>query len=414
MNTPALPKCRACGADLQDSFVDLGLSPISNEFVLPEAARRGEMFYPLHAHVCRSCFLVQLEDYERAEHLFHDQYAYFSSYSSSWLAHARAYVEQVSARFGLGESSRVMEVASNDGYLLQYFVARGVPCLGIEPTANTAAAAIAKGVPTRMQFFGRDSAAQLVAEGWSADLLLGNNVLAHVPDLNDFVAGLKIALKPTGVITLEFPHLLNLMRENQFDTIYHEHFSYLSLLALEPLFARHDLAVFDVEALPTHGGSLRLYAQHAGGPHREGAGLAATRVEEAAFGLADLASYSRFAAQVAATKRALLRFLIDAREAGKRVAGYGAPAKGNTLLNYCGVRGDLLEFTVDMSPRKQGTLLPGTRIPVLAPAALKEKRPDIVLILPWNLKDEIVAEHGYIAEWGGRFAVPIPVPALIT
>ncbi|MCG9083917.1 class I SAM-dependent methyltransferase [Laribacter hongkongensis] len=400
--------CRFCHTPLAHTFADLGLSPLSNSYVKAERLNQGEMFYPLHAWVCPSCKLVQLEEFERAENIFNDEYAYFSSYSSSWLAHARQYSEAMTARFGLNAASQVVEIASNDGYLLQNFVAAGIPALGVEPTGNTAEVAISKGIPTWVKFFGVATAHKLVAAGYAADLLLGNNVLAHVPDINDFVGGLKVALKPGGVITMEFPHLLNLIRHNQFDTIYHEHFSYLSLLAVERIFAHHGLALFDVQERPTHGGSLRIFAQHANGPHATQPGLQAVRDKEAADGLDELDIYARFAAQVDETKRALLRFLIDAKEQGLRVAGYGAPAKGNTLLNYCGVRTDLIDFTVDASPHKQGTWLPGTRIPVYAPEKLREAKPDVVLILPWNLKDEIVAAHSYIGEWGGRFAVPIP------
>ena len=401
-------ECRFCHTPLRDTFADLGLAPLSNAYVRAERRNQGEMFYPLHAWVCPQCKLVQLEEFERAADIFNDTYAYFSSYSTSWLEHAHRYSEAVTARFGLDQSSQVVEIASNDGYLLQNFVTAGIPALGIEPAGNTAAVAKAKGIPTWVRFFGGETARELVDAGYAADLLLGNNVLAHVPDINDFVGGLKVALRPGGVITMEFPHLLNLIRHNQFDTIYHEHFSYLSLLTVERIFARHGLTLFDVEELATHGGSLRIFAQHAGGPQAEQPGLLAVRAKEHDAGLDELATYRAFAAQVDQTKRTLLRFLIDAREQGLRVAGYGAPAKGNTLLNYCGVRTDLIEFTVDASPHKQDTWLPGTRIPVYAPDKLREAKPDIVLILPWNLKEEIMAAHGYISAWGGRFAVPIP------
>lgn len=409
-----LPRCRFCGSPLTQTFADLGMSPLSNAFVKPEGLHQGEVFYPLHAWVCGQCMLVQLEAFERAEKIFNADYAYFSSYSSSWLDHARRYCEAMIGRFSLDGASQVVEIASNDGYLLQNFVAQGIPSLGIEPASNTAAAAIAKGVPTWMKFFGVATAHELVAAGHQADLLLGNNVLAHVPDLHDFVGGLRIALKPAGVITMEFPHLLNLIQFNQFDTIYHEHYSYLSLLAVERIFAHHGLMLFDVQELPTHGGSLRIYAQHAGGPHAVQPRLQALRDKELNAGLHRLETYSRFSARVHETKRALLRFLIDTKERGLRVAGYGAPAKGNTLLNYCGIRSDLIEFTVDANPHKQGTWLPGTRIPVFPPQKLREARPDVVLILPWNLKEEIVSEHGYIREWGARFAVPIPRPEFVT
>ena len=400
--------CRSCNAPLVHTLVNLGLSPLSNAYVKEESLGKGEMFYPLHVRVCHECWLVQLEEFERAENIFNDEYAYFSSYSSSWLAHARQYSEAMIVRFGLDAASQVVEIASNDGYLLQNFVSTGIPALGVEPSGNTAEVAMRKDIPTWVKFFGIATAHELVAAGHAADLLLGNNVLAHVPDINDFVGGLKVALKQSGVITMEFPHLLNLIRHNQFDTIYHEHFSYLSLLAVEHLFNRHGLSLFDVQELPTHGGSLRIFAQHMQGPHAVQPGLQAMREKEAAAGLGILATYARFSARVNETKRALLSFLIEAKEQGLRVAGYGAPAKGNTLLNYCGVRTDLIHFTVDASPHKQGTWLPGTRIPVYAPERLTEAKPDIVLILPWNLQEEIVAAHGYIREWGGRFAVPVP------
>lgn len=407
-------KCRFCNTQLHQTFADLGLSPLSNSYVKPDRLNQGEMFYPLHVQVCPDCKLVQLEEFELASNIFNNEYAYFSSYSSSWLLHAREYSKTMTARFALNVSSQVVEIASNDGYLLQNFVAAGIPVLGVEPSGNTASVAIDKGIPTWVKFFGVATAHELVATGHAADLLLGNNVLAHVPDINDFVGGLKVALKPTGAVTMEFPHLLNLIRFNQFDTIYHEHFSYLSLHAVERIFSHHGLAIFDVEELPTHGGSLRIFAQHIDGPHALASGLTAMREKETAAGLSELATYANYSAQVDETKRALLRFLIEAKEQGLRIAGYGAPAKGNTLLNYCGVRTDLIEFTVDASPHKQGTWLPGTRIPVYAPEKLLEAKPDIVLILPWNLKDEIVTAHAYISEWGGRFAVPIPRVEFIT
>lgn len=400
--------CRSCGTPLVHTFADLGMSPVSNAFIRPEAAHEGEMFYPLHALVCDQCWLVQLSDVTRADEHFHDDYVYYSSYSSSWVEHARCYVEAMTSRFGFGGSSRVVEIASNDGYLLQHFVKAGIPCLGVEPTANTAAAARSKGVPTREMFLGRKTGEALAADGWSADLLLGNNVLAHVPDLHDFVAGLALVLKADGVLTMEFPHLLRLIAGNQFDTIYHEHFSYLSLLAVEKTFSVHGLELFDVEEFPTHGGSLRIFAQHCGGPHAVADRLQVVRRQEAAAELDRLETYTRFATRIHETKQGLLRFLLDARAAGKTVVGYGAPAKGNTLLNYCGIRGDFLEFTVDASPHKQGRFLPGSRIPVFAPERLRQRQPDYVLILPWNLVDEIATQHSYIREWGGRFVVPVP------
>ncbi|WP_454712699.1 methyltransferase domain-containing protein [Cupriavidus nantongensis] len=402
------PACRACAAPLEQTVVDLGLSPISNAFIRPEHADRGEMLYPLHAMVCTSCWLVQLRDATPANVHFHDDYVYFSSYSSSWLSHARSYVEAMRQRFGLGTQSRVMEIASNDGYLLQYFVQAGVPCLGIEPTANTAAAARDKHVETREVFFDAQSARALATQGWQVDLLLGNNVLAHVPDINDFVAGMPVVLKPEGVITLEFPHLLRLLEENQFDTLYHEHYSYLSLTALMPVLARAGLRAFDVEHLPTHGGSLRLYACHAAARHAGSPAVQACLDAEGAAGLTSAAGYAAFAQRVQRARQELLAFLVEARRAGKRVAAYGAAAKGNTLLNYCGARADLVEFVVDRNPAKQGRLLPGTRIPVLAPEAVTTHRPDYLLVLPWNLLDEIQQQMAHIRAWGGRFVTAIP------
>jgi 2-polyprenyl-3-methyl-5-hydroxy-6-metoxy-1,4-benzoquinol methylase len=405
--------CRHCSAPLTESVCDLGMSPLSNSYLKPEHLNRAEVFYPLHALVCSSCMLVQLEAFQTADHIFSDEYAYFSSYSTSWLAHCKAYTEQMVAEHGIGPDQLVVELASNDGYLLQYFHERGIPVLGIEPTANTAAVAIERGVPTRVEFFGTSFARQLVSEGVRADLLLGNNVLAHVPDLNDFVQGMSILLADDGFITMEFPHLLQLMRHNQFDTIYQEHFCYFSLFAVKRVFAHFGLRIFDVEQLPTHGGSLRMYACHTSNRRATTGRVADVLAEERADGLHDLAGYRRFADNVRATKRALLRFLIDAHEAGKSVVGYGAPAKGNTLLNYCGVSTDLIEFTVDRSPHKQGLSLPGTHIPILHPDAIATCRPDYVLILPWNLKDEIMSDMAHIREWGGQFVLPIPALTVV-
>ena len=400
--------CRACGAPLVLDFVDLGLSPVSNAFIKPKDAIRGEMFYPLRTRVCESCWLVQLDVATRADLHFHGDYVYFSSFSSSWLDHARRYVSAMISRFDLNAGSRVMELASNDGYLLQYFVTAGVPCLGIEPTANTAAAARAKGVPSREVFFGRDTAQQLADEGWQVDLLLGNNVLAHVPDINDFVGGMPRVLKTQGVVTLEFPHLLRLIEGNQFDTIYHEHYSYLSLTALQPVFARAGLRVFDVEHLPTHGGSLRVFACHLDADHAETPTVAACLAMEESAGLRQREVYARFAEQVRATKRALLAHLIEAKQTGRHIAAYGAAAKGNTLLNYCGIGTDFIDYAVDRNPAKQECLLPGTRIPVFAPERIFETKPDEVLILPWNIRDEVVEQMAGVRQWGGRFVVPIP------
>jgi SAM-dependent methyltransferase len=402
------PTCRACGADLVHTFADLGVSPVSNAFIKPEYAERGEMFHRLHALVCDRCWLVQLAGGGGAESHFHDDYAYFSSFSSSWLAHAKRYVDAMIARFGLDTDSRVMEIASNDGYLLQYFVQARIACTGVEPTANTAAAARRVGVDTRELFFGRDTATRLLAQTGPVDLLLGNNVLAHVPDINDFVGAMPTMLKPDGVVTLEFPHLLRLIAENQFDTLYHEHYSYLSLTALTPVFARAGLRVFDVEHLPTHGGSVRLFACRTSATHADSAAVGLCLEQERAAGLTSLETYAAFGEQVRETKRALLTFLIDAKRAGRRIAAYGAPAKGNTLLNYCGVGADFIDFTVDRNPLKQGRLLPGSRIPVLAPQAVFDSRPDYLLILPWNIKDEVIDQMAGIRAWGGRFVVPIP------
>lgn len=402
------PTCRSCGADLVHTFADLGLSPVSNAFVKIEDAERGEMFHRLHALVCGGCWLVQLAGGGGAESHFHDDYAYFSSFSSSWLVHAERYVAAMIARFGLDQGSRVMEIASNDGYLLQYFVKAGIPCVGIEPTANTAAAARRIGVDTRELFFGSDSAARLLADTGPVDLLLGNNVLAHVPDINDFVGAMPLILKPDGVITLEFPHLLQLIAHRQFDTLYHEHYSYLSLTALMPVFARAGLRLFDVEHLPTHGGSVRIYACRAAAKHADSGAVGLCLEQEHAAGLTRLDTYAAFGEQVRETKRALLTFLIEAKRAGRRIAAYGAPAKGNTLLNYCGIGTDFIDFTVDRNPLKQGRLLPGSRIPVRAPQAVFDSRPDYLLILPWNIKDEVIEQMAGIRAWGGRFVVPIP------
>lgn len=402
--------CRFCGSLLQHTFVDLGGSPIANDNLKSEQLSKSEKFYPLHTFVCENCLLVQLDEVESPVHIFGDgDYAYFSSFSESWLRHAKAYTELMRQRFALSPSSQVVEIASNDGYLLQYFVEQGIPVLGIEPAANCAAAARDKGVPSEVRFFGVETAQWLVAQGKQADLLLGNNVLAHVPDLNDFVAGMKLALKPTGVITMEFPHLLQLIRHNQFDTIYHEHFSYFSLLTVERIFAQHGITLFDVEELGTHGGSLRIYGRHTA--HTDlpvGERIAELKAKELAAGLAQIPTYLNFGEQVRATKRKLLAFLIAAKNEGKTVVGYGAPAKGNTLLNYCGVGTDFIDYTVDRSPHKQNLFLPGTHIPIASPSRIAETKPDYLLILPWNLREEIMGQMAHIREWGGKFVVPIP------
>ena len=402
-------QCRFCGTPLEHTFADLGMSPVSNAFLKREQLNLKESFYPLHAYVCSGCLLVQLEQFESPEAIFNDEYAYFSSFSDSWLKHAKKYADEMVRRFRIDQSSFVVEIASNDGYLLQYFVGKQIPVLGVEPSANVAEAARKKGVDTLVKFFGVKTAKQLVAKGRKADLLLGNNVLAHVPDLNDFVAGMKILLKPDGVITMEFPHLLRLMRENQFDTIYHEHFSYFSFLSVEKVFARHGLTLFDVQHLPTHGGSLRIYAKHAEDRSKEVASAVVTLLaEERAANLDKLATYGEFAEKVRVTKRKLLQFLVNAKENGKSIAAYGAPAKGNTLLNYCGVRTDFIDYAVDRNPHKQGMYLPGTHIPIYEPDHIFKTKPDYLLILPWNLRDEIVQQMSGIRQWGGQFVVPIP------
>jgi 2-polyprenyl-3-methyl-5-hydroxy-6-metoxy-1,4-benzoquinol methylase len=384
------------------------MSPLANSYVSPDKANAMEPFYPLHAYVCTQCWLVQLQMYETGEHIFSD-YAYFSSFSDSWLAHAKAYTEKMRSRFGLGAGSQVIEIASNDGYLLQYFKAAGVPVLGVEPAKNVADEAIKKGIPTVVKFFGEQTATELVAEGKTADLLLGNNVLAHVPGLNDFVKGMKIVLEPAGVITMEFPHLQKLVDECQFDTIYHEHFSYFSFITVEQVFAKHGITLFDVEELPTHGGSLRIYGRHSEDTGKPvGERVVALREREKRLGYAGLELYRSFSQKVMATKRDILEFMIKVKRDGKTVVGYGAPAKGNTLLNYCGVRTDMIDYTVDRSPHKQGHFLPGTRIPIYGPEKIRETKPDYVVILPWNLKDEIVQQMAHIREWGGRFVVMIP------
>jgi SAM-dependent methyltransferase len=404
------PPCRFCGSRLELTFADLGSSPLANSYLTPAQLAEPELHYPLEVRVCERCWLCQLPAAATPQEIFGD-YAYFSSYSSTWVEHARRYVEAMIERFGFGAGHQVVEIASNDGYLLRHFHERGVPVLGIEPAANVAAAAQALGIPTEVRFFGRAAADDLVERGLAADLVLGNNVLAHVPDLNDFVAGLARLLKPNGVLTMEFPHLVRLVDENQFDTIYHEHFSYFSLVAVARVFTAHGIDLFDVEELPTHGGSLRVYARRQDGPTRAAAPAPSVEqlaLRERALGVETRPYYERFAERVRATKRKLLDFLISARRDGRSVVGYGAPAKGNTLLNYCGVRTDLLDYTVDASPHKQGKFLPGTRIPIFAPERILETRPDFVLILPWNLKAEIAAQMAAIRDWGGRFVVAIP------
>jgi hypothetical protein len=399
--------CRFCGAPLRAVFADLGCSPLANSYLSPERVEAMEPFYPLRTLVCERCFLVQLDEFESPARIFSD-YAYFSSYSTSWLEHCRLYTEQTIERLGLAEHSQVVELASNDGYLLQYFRERGIPVLGVEPAANVAEVAIRNGIPTRVEFFGRRTAEALAREH-AADLLVGNNVLAHVPDLNDFVGAMKILLARGGTITMEFPHLMRLIEDRRWDTIYHEHFSYFSFLTASRVFAAHGLRLFDVQELPTHGGSLRVYGCHAEDARKPDSKCALElRERERAAGYEQLETYTGFGAHVEADKRQILEFLIDLKNHGQRVVGYGAPAKGNTLLNYCGVGRDFLDYTVDLNPHKQGRFLPGSHIPIRAPQAIREDRPDVVLILPWNLSEEISQEHAYIHEWGGRFAARAP------
>lgn len=401
-------RCRACEAPLKHAFADLGNSPLSNSFLLEEQLNRMEPFFPLKAYVCESCLLVQLEAFETPENIF-KEYAYFSSFSDSWLQHCRDYVAMIVPRLGLGQSSLVIEVASNDGYLLRFFREAGIPVLGIEPAGNVAKVAESRGVPTVVEFLGKATATAIVDGGHRADLVVGNNVFAHVPALNDFTAGLATLLKEDGVLTLEFPHLLNLIAECQFDTIYHEHFSYFSLIAASRALGRHGLEIFDVEQIPTHGGSLRVFAGHAKAVRKRMTDRPARVLElERKAGLNSLSTYLSFDVEVQAAKRSLLRFLIEARERGERIVGYGAPAKGNTLLNYCGIRRDLVDYTVDRNPYKQGRYLPGSHIPVFPPEHIGETKPDYVLILPWNIRDEIVSQLSGIRSWGGRFVTPVP------
>ncbi len=402
-----LGTCRFCATPLRESFCDLGMSPLSNAYPPASDILKPEVFYPLHAFVCTNCWLVQLHEMQKPAEIF-TEYAYFSSFSDSWLAHCKQFAGDFTKRFGLGKGSRVVEIASNDGYLLQYFKQLGIEVLGVEPAKNVAEKAIAAGIPSITEFFGVAQAKKMVAAGQQADLLVGNNVLAHVPDLNDFVGGLALLLKPEGVLSMEFPHLAKLVEGNQFDTIYHEHFSYLSCLTVERVFAHHGLRMFDVEEHGTHGGSLRVIACRKDAAHAQTGRVEALREREIAQGYTNVATYRAFHQKVIDTKCALLEFLIDARRRGKTVVGYGAPAKGNTLLNFCGVRTDLIQYTVDRNPYKQSRLLPGTRIPIRAPEAIAQTKPDYVLILPWNLRAEITSSMAHIKDWGGRFVVPIP------
>jgi hypothetical protein len=406
-------RCRFCGTSLSQTFVDLGMSPLCESFLTADQLDRMEPFYPLHVHVCGQCFLVQLQQYVTPAEIF-SEYAYFSSYSTAWLKHAEDYVAMAVDRFRLGRDSLVIELASNDGYLLQYLVQRGIPCLGVEPAANVAEAAVQKGVETVVRFFDMELAKELRDEGRRADLIVGNNVLAQVPEINSFVGGLPLALKPGGTVTMEFPHLMRLIEGNQFDTIYHEHFSYFSLIAAERIFAAHGLTIFDVEELWTHGGSLRVYARHADDTSRPPSPrMRELREREEKAGFRRLETYAAFEERVRETKRRLLELLIEAKRSGRTIAGYGAPGKGNTLLNYCGLRTDFIDYTVDRNPYKHGRFLPGTRIPIYPPSRIEETRPDLVLVLPWNLKDEILAQLGYIRDWGGQFIVPIPEAVIV-
>lgn len=404
--------CRLCSAPLRHTFVDLGMSPPCESFVPAEALNRMEAYYPLHAFVCSECYLVQLQEYVAPASIF-EEYAYFSSFSDSWVAHAKRYCDAVVDRFNLGPDSFVVEIASNDGYLLQHLLNRDISILGIEPAVNVAQSAEAKGVPTLTDFFSTTLAQEMADDGRQADLIIGNNVLAQVPDLNDFVAGMKILLKDAGVITLEFPHIARLIAENQFDTIYHEHFSYFSLLTIETMAARSGLMVFDVEELTTHGGSLRVYLAHAGGPWLREPSVDALLEREREAGLDRLETYAAFADATRSTKRQLLSFLIGLKEKQKSICAYGAPGKGNTLLNYCGIGTDFLDFAVDRNPYKHGRYTPGMHIPILPVAEIERAKPDYVLILPWNLKTEIVAQMSTIGAWGGKFIVPIPEVTVI-
>ena len=408
-NSEIAISCRFCDAPLSQTFVNLGMSPLCQTQILPEKLNHYEPFYPLHAYVCKRCFLVQLDEYVAPNQIFSDQYPYFSSYSDSWVEHARRYCEHMQADHGINETDLVVELASNDGYLLQHLAKAGIPVLGIEPTANTAAAAREKGIETEVAFFGVETAERVRAQKRGADLIVGNNVLAHVPDIRDFVDGMKRLLADGGIITMEFPHLLNLIDKNQFDTIYHEHFSYLSLLTVQKIFTHFELTIFDVAEIQTHGGSLRIYACH----EQDEKKTVTQRVNgliqrEIDFGLGSLAVYESFAERVYETKRDILSFLIKAKKAGKSIAGYGAPGKGNTLLNFCGIGTDFLDYTVDRSPHKYGTWTPGSRIPIYYPDHIGETRPDYLFVLPWNLIEEIREQTDYIKAWGGKWVTPIP------
>ena len=407
-------RCRACRSDLGEPFMSLGNSPLSNSFLSENDLHKMEPFYPLDVYLCRNCYLMQVEEIQTARDIFSSDYAYFSSYSETWLQHCREYTEMMINRFGFDNNSFVLEVASNDGYLLQYFKQHGIPVLGVEPASNTAEVAIKKGIPTDITFFDTAYAEKMRKSSRLADLIIGNNVIAHNPNLNDFVEGLKLALKPEGIITIEFPHMLKMIQGNQFDTIYHEHFSYFSFYTVRKLFSSHDLEIFDVDEIPTHGGSLRIYARHKEDTSKSiSDNVKHLLKKEDDAGIFGSAIYLEFSERVKLTKRKLLAFLIKAKNEGNKIVGYGAPAKGNMLLNYCGIRTDFLDYTVDISPHKQNKYLPGTHIPIKPPDKIKEDKPDYVLILPWNIRDEIVEQMSYIREWGGKFAVPIPELAVL-
>lgn len=402
-------QCRFCKTELKHVFIDLVNSPASNSFLNDQQLNEPETFYPLKVFTCHNCFLVQLDEYKKSDAIFNNEYAYFSSYSTTWLQHAKQYVEMMIQRFGFNSKSQVIEIASNDGYLLQYFKEKNIPVLGIEPTTNTAVVAINKGIETITEFFGTSLARQLVTKNIKADLLLGNNVLAHVPNINDFTAGMKIILKDRGVVTMEFPHLMQLVDNNQFDTIYHEHFSYLSFHTVKQIFEAQGLIMFDVDEIPTHGGSLRIYAKHENDSSKPVSQNVQTLLKkEADKGLTDLSYYNNFQQKALQVKLNFTRFLIDQKKENNKVAAYGAAAKGNTLLNYCGIKNDLIDFVVDANPHKQNKFLPASHIPVVNEQYLKDQKPDFIIILPWNLKEEIVNQLSYIREWNGKFVIPVP------
>lgn len=407
--TNNIPKCKFCSSHLNQTFINLGMQPLCEEYVHRDELNQMEAHYPLHTYICEKCYLVQLQEFVSPSDIYHE-YAYYSSYSDSWVKHAKDYVDLMIEKFEFGKHNLVAEIASNDGYLLQWFLEQDIPVLGIEPAANIAKFAIKeKNIRTEVKFFGRETALYLKGKYGQPDLLLGNNVLAHVPNINDFIEGMKIFLKPGGIITMEFPHLQRLIEENQFDTIYHEHFFYLSFTVVSEMFEFHGLKVWDVEELPTHGGSLRIYAKHIDDESKPVSSKAKNLLlRELDIGVKNIEYYSSFNENVEETKRKILEFLIKAKREKKKVVGYGAPGKGNTLLNYCGIRTDFIDYTVDRSPHKQGKFLPGTLIPILEPIKIKETKPDYVLILPWNLKDEIISQNSFIKEWGGKFVIPIP------